>query len=368
MIESFADYAIAHEAGHAVVGQFVKIGAPTAIAFYLRRDSDGRLCLGDFATSFRFPPDEQIPSLPEPVKNCLCYTLAAGLAATQFRGLSLPDEEKGLDSDRARIKKLTSNPLESFLPHARAVIGQEQRALGEVISQCRRKYESLQTTDVDEGKQTLLTTEELEEIFRRTMSPLRAPLPVTEATPEFQATMSAHEAGHATLGITLGARIEAVYAVISDKLLNGNFRLCYLTKFGSPEKAGLDLKDRILLIAGGGAGEVLLNGRWDRDCVARDRADAENLGVSNFDYCMEQAVQLLRENEALLIAIRDKIQARMSNLKDCKLTKKGSHIILLKNSEIEKAFRALGYRVSSSILDLGIARQCPADAPENPSH
>ncbi len=53
----------AHEAGHAVVGRFVKISAPVEISFYLRRGSDGRLYLGDFATSFPFPPDDQVPDL-----------------------------------------------------------------------------------------------------------------------------------------------------------------------------------------------------------------------------------------------------------------------------------------------------------------
>ncbi|MFZ0333417.1 MAG: hypothetical protein WBD21_14625 [Candidatus Acidiferrales bacterium] len=199
MTESFAEYAIAHEAGHAVVGQFVKIGAPTAISFYLRRGPDGQLYLGDFATSFRFPPDDQIPDLPETVRNCLCYTLAGGFAATQFSGLSLPDEKKGLDSDRTLLSKLTSESLESFVAPARAVIRQEQRAYEEVVSQCRRKYEGLKEESVAEGIQVLLNIEELEAIFKRTMSPLHAPFTATDDTLEFQSTMSAHEAGQVTL-------------------------------------------------------------------------------------------------------------------------------------------------------------------------
>jgi hypothetical protein len=113
MTDSFAEYAIAHEAGHAVVGQFVKIAAPHSISFYLNRGSDGGLYLGDFATAFPFPPDDQIAQLPESVKNCLCYTLAAGLAATRFSGLSLPNENNGLNSDMERLGKLTSTPLDS---------------------------------------------------------------------------------------------------------------------------------------------------------------------------------------------------------------------------------------------------------------
>jgi len=350
MAESFAEYAIAHEAGHAVVGRFVKISAPVRISFCLRRGSDGRLYWGDFATSFPFPPDDQIPQLPEAVRNCICYTLAAGLAATQFRGLSLPDENTGLDSDRSRLRKLTARSLDSFVPSALAVIKQERRAYEEVVSRCMRKYEQLKTENLDEGDQALLEAGELEDIFARTM------LATSQHTDEFKETMSAHEAGHATLGVTLGARIEAVYAVRGSELPNGNYSVYYLTKFGDFRKAGLDLKDKILLTAGAAAGEMLLNGSWDEDCVKADRLDLEKVGIWNFEYCVQQAAQLLRENNALLVAVKDRIRASMSNLKQCRVTKKGTHIILVKGSEIEKLFRALGFRVSSSGLDLEIAK------------
>jgi hypothetical protein len=350
MAESFAEYAIAHEAGHAVVGRFVKISAPVEMSFFLRRGSDGRLYLGDFATSFPFPPDDQIPGLPEAVKNCICYTLAAGLAATQFSGLSLPNENTGLDSDRNRLSKLTTRSLDSFVPSALTVIKQERRAYQEVVSQCMRKYKQLKTQRINEGNHTLLGTAELEAIFDRTM------LATTEHTARFQDTMSAHEAGHATLGITLGARIEAVYAIRGSKLPNGNYSIHYLTRFGALGRAGLDLKDRILMTAGAAAGEILLNGSSDEDCVKADRADLENLGVWNFEYCVQHATQLLRENEALLTAVRDRIRTSMSNLRQCKVTRGGTHIILVKGREIEKLFRTLGFRVTSSTLDLEIAR------------
>lgn len=356
MLEGFAEYAISHEAGHALVGEFVKIGAPKEIAFILKRGSNGLLYLGDFATKFLFPPDDQIPELPEAVRRCLCYTLAAGFAATQFSGLSLPNEKEGLDADRALLSKLTPEPLESFVRHARAVIGKEQRAYQEVVSECSQKYERLRGENVEEGVQVLLSRQELEAIFNRTMSPVHAPLTPTDDTPEFRTTMSAHEAGHATLGVTLGARIEAVYAVISNRLPNGNFRLCYLTKFGRLERVGLGLKDRILLTAAGAAGEVLLNGCWDNDCVARDRTDMKELGVSNFNYCVEHAIQLLQENASLLNAVRDKIMTSMCGLKNCKLRRNGSHIILVKGSELERLYRALGFCVSSSALDLETAK------------
>jgi hypothetical protein len=119
-------------------------------------------------------------------------------------------------------------------------------------------------------------------------------------------------------------------------------------------------EDRILLTAGAAAAEILLTGSVDEECVKADRADLEELDVWNFEYCVQQATQLRRENQALLVAIRDRNRMSISDLKQCKVTRKGTHIILAKGSEIEKLFRTLGHRVSSSILDLEIAQLRPA--------
>ena len=168
--------------------------------------------------------------------------------------------------------------------------------------------------------------------------------------------MSAHEAGHATLGITLGAKIEAVYARINHRLPDGNFRPLYMTRFGALGRAGLGLKDRVLLIAGGAAGEVLLMGEWDREEVRIDRSDLEKLGFMNFEYCVEQAIGLLRQNNPLLVAVREKIRESMLNLRQCKLAKNKTHIVLARGHEIDKLFWKLGHRADSSDLDLDVAK------------
>jgi hypothetical protein len=357
MTESFADYAIAHEAGHAVVGKFVKISAPHAISFDLRCDPDGKLCLGDFAMSSLFPPDDQIATLPDEVKNCLCYMLAGGIAGAQFSCLPVPNEHDGLGGDRRQLGKLTPKPLESFIPHALAVIKLESAAFQEIVSQCTRKYEQLKKENVKPGVQILLDNQELESIFKRTLSPRS-----TEHNSKLQDIMSAHEAGHATLGVTLGVRVEAVYALRGDtNPITGNIRIRYLTRFGARAKAALDLKSTILLTAAGAAGEVLLNGNWDQENVRQDRTDLEEIGAWNFDYCVEQAVHLLRENKVLLVAARDRIKASMSNFKQCQVTRKGAYIILAKGSEIEKLFRNVGFSVSPEVLDLDTARLRVAD-------
>ena len=184
-------------------------------------------------------------------------------------------------------------------------------------------------------------------------------LPVVDPTSEFQDMMSAHEAGHATLGITLGARIEAVYAIRNDKPnpTNGKIRLLYQTKFGGPIRAGLHLKDIALFTAGGAAGEFLLNGgKWDQECVQVDRTQLEERAVWNFSYCAKQAIGLLQENYELLVAVRNKIRSSMSDLKQCKVARNGTHIVLVKGSEIERLFHRMGFSVSSATLDLEIAK------------
>ena len=168
MIATLAEYALTHEAGHAVVGRFVKVCAPGNISFVLTRGSDGVLYLGDFATASPFPPDEQIPQLPDAVKRCFCYTLAAGVAATQFRGLPVPNEKDGIDSDRERLSKFSSKTLEDFVSSASAVIKEKDAAFYEVISQCKRKYEQFKVAALGEGKHILLDANELQAIFDRT--------------------------------------------------------------------------------------------------------------------------------------------------------------------------------------------------------
>jgi len=355
MGDNLSEYLIAHEAGQAVVGRFVRIGAPRSIAFYLHCGADGQPRLEDSATASLLPPDAEILRLPEAVKDCLCYALAGGLAATQFSCLSLPREEIGLSEDRKQLSKLTSKSLESFVPSALPVIEHEQQAYQEVISQCRRKLEQFREAKISEGVHTFLDARELQAIFDKNMSGRRGPIHVTENNAQFRDIMSAHEAGHATLGIALGARIEAIYA-LPIRLPNGLIRIRSFTRFGALSRAGVDLKGQILLTAGGAAGEFLLNGNWDFENVEVDSADLRQLGVWNFDYCRQTAISLLQRNIHLLNAARDKIRASMSNLKQCKVARGGTHIVLAKGSEIAKLFQSLGVHVESSALDLDIAR------------
>lgn len=180
--------------------------------------------------------------------------------------------------------------------------------------------------------------------------------PVAEYTDNFRNLTSAHEAGHATLAITLGARIEAVYARIDSRLANGNFRLRYMTRLGALGRAGLELRDKVLVIAGGGAGEALLLGRWHGEEVCCDRADLEALGFFNFEYCVARATELLEANRTLLVAVREKIDASVSNMKHCKLAKNKTHVVLATGHQVEKLYNKLGFRINSCGFDIELAK------------
>jgi hypothetical protein len=82
----------------------------------------------------------------------------------------------------------------------------------------------------------------------------------------------------------------------------------------------------------------------------------KELGFSNYDYCVEQAVHQLRENHALLLALTDKIREKMADLKHCKVTRKGTHIILASGSDIAKLYRAVGVSGTSEMLELETAK------------
>jgi hypothetical protein len=165
-------------------------------------------------------------------------------------------------------------------------------------------------------------------------------------TLEFDNRMSAHEAGHATLGRSLGLRIDGVYARVMSVSPNGRPRVVYLTKPDAASWAESDPERKVLLLAGGAAGEVLLMGGWTDAQVTIDRHDLKELGVVNFEYCAEYAVRLLKENERLFVAVRDKILAGMSGLQHRNLTLDRPDVMLVTGSEIEGLFLEMGSQVN----------------------
>jgi hypothetical protein len=178
---------------------------------------------------------------------------------------------------------------------------------------------------------------------------------LSACTPEYKELLSLHEAGHATVGTMLGIRIEAVYTTF-EYTPSGMARIRQLCRIGPQSSREMSLRDKILLIAGGPAAELMINGTWDPDNAKVDRAQLQEIGIWNFEYCVDAALDRVRANEPLLIAIRRRIKFSMDNLKQCKVTRGGTHIILAPGSEIEKFGRTIGCPIESEQLDLGIAR------------
>ena len=182
-----------------------------------------------------------------------------------------------------------------------------------------------------------------------------SPYTLSACTPEYKGLLSLHEAGHATVGTMLGIRIEAVYTTF-EYTPSGMARIRQLCRIGPQSSRQMSLRDKVLLIAGGPAAELMINGTWDPDKAKVDRAQLQAIGIWNFEYCVDAALDRVRANEPLLIAIRRRIKFSMDNLKQCKLTRGGTHIILAAGSEIEKLSRTLGCPVDSESLNLETAR------------
>jgi hypothetical protein len=58
----------------------------------------------------------------------------------------------------------------------------------------------------------------------------------------------------------------------------------------------------------------------------------------------------------LLLALRNNIREKMADLKHCKVTRKGTHIILASGSDIAKLYRTLGVSATSEMLELETAK------------
>jgi hypothetical protein len=174
--------------------------------------------------------------------------------------------------------------------------------------------------------------------------------------PEYNELLSLHEAGHATIGTMLGIRIEAVYTTF-EYTPTGMARIRQHCKIGPTSSKAMSVEDKVLLTAGGPAAELMMNGRWDADNGKVDRAQLQEIGIWNFEYCVDAAVERLQPNQNLLLAMRQQIKLSMENLKHCKLTRGGTHIILLGGGEIKRLGRVLGSPVESGSVRLEIAKR-----------
>lgn len=160
------------------------------------------------------------------------------------------------------------------------------------------------------------------------------------ADPDYWDMQSAHEAGHATLAVVLGERVDAVYARIGKRSPNGKFLAGFFTRHQST-----DIKAKLLISAAGAAGELVLTGTWQTGNAQPDRELLNEEGFSNFDYCVTAAAELLDQNRPLLTAARDAIKARMCSLGNGSQQQMApGDLLLVSGEEIEKMFRSMGAR------------------------
>src|ERR1700683_953488 len=182
------------------------------------------------------------------------------------------------------------------------------------------------------------------------MPPSHGPLHQAEITDSFHHIMSAHEAGHAILGVSMGLRLEAIYSVLTW-LPTGDVRTTYCARFGRSKG---NKRISILLLAAGAAGEILLNGEYDPKNADCDRLDLQELGASNFAYCVDTAVSLLKENIEMRRIVKNQVFESLRNFKACKVARGGNHVVLAKGSWVNRLSREMGSPANWEILNLDL--------------
>jgi hypothetical protein len=160
----YLDEAIPHEAGHMLVGKVVGF-PPEGLDIEVVRDPKG-LSIGNLATLGIEPTDEAIPKMSPEARAAFMLFVAGGVAGNRFCGLSIVGE--GADSDRRTLARITDKPLEEIAILAVAIIETRKRLFRRLVSVIRERLAALmKNSNLQTGRHTLLTEEDLDDIFGR---------------------------------------------------------------------------------------------------------------------------------------------------------------------------------------------------------
>lgn len=160
--DEWVNQAIAHEAGHIVIGLAVCFPVPE-MAVEIVREA-GRTRLGNFITKSVEPSDEQIAQTPKFVLENYSLFLAGGLAGNNVAGTGTTDES--LQSDRFALKRITTESLEEVAKKAEEIIRQRLPTFHSLIEKITERFLRLMNDSRrGSGRHTLLSTAELDAIY-----------------------------------------------------------------------------------------------------------------------------------------------------------------------------------------------------------
>lgn len=158
------DVAIPHEAGHILVGRVVGLHARGLDVEVVRYYNPDRVRIGDFATLAFEPPDEEIPGMEPGLRAAFILFAGGGVAGNKFCGLTTIDS--GADADRKSLARVTDMSLEEVSDQALEIIKSHARPFRQLASLIRQRYrELIQNRNIQTGRYTLVTKEDLDKLF-----------------------------------------------------------------------------------------------------------------------------------------------------------------------------------------------------------
>jgi hypothetical protein len=130
--------------------------------------------------------------------------------------------------------------------------------------------------------------------------------------------VGAHEAGHTTVGLSLGAKllhIEYLTSGLPDSLQAHSFDAAVATRFTPSSFSKLDPRLQYLQVAGGMAGETFVSGKYFPEGAADDLFHLKSVKLSDaqISVLVEIAVTIVKGNLVFFERLRKTIANRLES-------------------------------------------------------
>lgn len=348
--QSYTDEAIPHEAGHILVGKTVGLPAG-GLDFHVIRHPDGGIIVGDFATRGFSPPDDQIPGMDAKLKASYMLCVAGGVAGNIYVGQKVGE---GADSDRKELARLTNKPLEELAEMALPLIHKRSEVFNLLVSRIREAFlEKMKDRNIQTGRHTLLTEQDLETIYyvnqpeRRfhsidlANSTVRASKENTDLRNYIEEAI-AHEAGHAVVAIECGITVHEMYVMLTRAV--GGYEIGdFATESEYPSDAQIAempeplKKGFALFISGGVAGNKFEGLNEISPGSDTDREELKRFAARSLEEMSKEALIIVQNQRRTFRRIQSGAKQKFRELMKNPELQTGRHV-LLSRQELEAIF------------------------------
>ena len=174
--DEWVDQAIVHEAGHILIGLAFQLpihGMAVELTI-----AGGRIKLGNFITESKEPPDEQLPHLPESLREHYKLFVGGGLAGNLFSGHEATDES--LQNDRLKLKRVGQESLEEVAKKSLSILKDNPEIFQRLVDAIEQRFLRLMKDPyLNTGKHRILNEQEL-----KNLCGIRAPDAEKKSTPD----------------------------------------------------------------------------------------------------------------------------------------------------------------------------------------